>query len=162
MTTFIVAVAAALPGMMFADTGRKPGEYEAKYPYCNTRSCDQRAKERSKRNRIHKRYPHCNTWRCVRKSDRRAVRRAHARTWNVVRPFNGKLNRIASCESGGRWHIATGNGFFGGLQFTLGTWASVGGQGMPHLNTPLEQKYRAVLVFKRRGSWADWPVCGFR
>jgi hypothetical protein len=93
-------------------------------------------------------------------------RKAHAKTtrrwWRTVRPYNGKLLRIASCESGQRWHIATGNGFFGGLQFTLQTWASVGGRGMPHWAEPLEQKYRAVRVFWRRGGWGDWPVCGFR
>jgi hypothetical protein len=87
--------------------------------------------------------------------------RATCHKWRVVRPFNWKLNRIAWCESTGRWHIATGNGFYGGLQFTLGTWYSVGGRGMPHLNSVLEQKYRAVKVYKRRGSWADWPVCGY-
>jgi transglycosylase-like protein len=81
--------------------------------------------------------------------------------WTVVRPYNAKLDRIADCESSGRWFIATGNGFYGGLQFTLQTWWSVGGRGMPHRNSILEQKYRAVKVFLRRGSWADWPVCGF-
>jgi len=61
-----------------------------------------------------------------------------------------------------RWHLATNNGFYGGLQFTVGTWRSVGGAGMPHWASVLEQKYRAVRVFLRRGSWADWPVCGYR
>src|SRR4051812_12073419 len=79
----------------------------------------------------------------------------------VVRPFRRKLLRIAACESGGRWFINTGNGFYGGLQFILETWWGVGGQGYPHLNSKLEQMYRAVKVFKRRGSWADWPICGY-
>lgn len=82
--------------------------------------------------------------------------------WATVRPYNAKLNRIAYCESTGRWHLNTGNGFYGGLQFTLGTWWSVGGRGMPHFASVLEQKYRAVKVFKRRGNWGDWPVCGYR
>jgi hypothetical protein len=82
--------------------------------------------------------------------------------WKAVKPWNGKLNRIARCESGMRWHIATGNGFYGGLQFSLSTWWSVGGRGMPHTHTALEQKYRAVKVFHRRGGWGDWPVCGWR
>jgi hypothetical protein len=82
--------------------------------------------------------------------------------WRLVRPWNWKLLRIARCESGLRWHIATGNGFYGGLQFTVGTWRSVGGRGMPHWWSALEQKYRAVKVYYRRGSWADWPVCGYR
>ena len=80
----------------------------------------------------------------------------------VVRPYDSKLNRIAYCESTGRWFIATGNGYYGGLQFTLSTWWSVGGRGYPNQNSILEQKYRAVLVHNRRGSWADWPVCGYR
>jgi hypothetical protein len=80
----------------------------------------------------------------------------------VVRPYRTKLLRIASCESGRRWHIATGNGFYGGVQFTLGTWHAVGGRGYPHHASRLEQMYRAVKVHLRRGSWADWPVCGFR
>jgi Transglycosylase-like domain len=84
------------------------------------------------------------------------------RRWRFVRPYNSKLMRIASCESGLRWHIATGNGFYGGLQFTEGTWHSVGGRGLPHWWSALEQKYRAVKVYRRRGSWADWPVCGYR
>lgn len=82
--------------------------------------------------------------------------------WHVVRMYNPKLERIAGCESGHRWHIATGNGFFGGLQFTLGTWRSVGGVGYPHWASRLTQKYRAMLVYFRRGSWADWPICGYR
>jgi len=96
-----------------------------------------------------------------RSAPQKIVRRRASR-WAVVRPYNAKLNRIAMCESGMRWHIATGNGFFGGLQFTVGTWLSAGGRGMPHWASPLEQKYRAVRVFLRRGSWADWPVCGYR
>lgn len=81
---------------------------------------------------------------------------------SVVAPYNSKLDRMAYCESTDRWWLDTGNGFYGGLQFTLSTWYSVGGRGYPNQNSELEQKYRAVLVFKRRGSWADWPVCGYR
>ena len=84
---------------------------------------------------------------------------AEASRWQVVRPLNAKLNRMAWCESRGRWHIATGNGFYGGLQFDAPTWWSVGGRGLPHFNSPLEQKYRAVRLIRRRG-FAPWPVCG--
>jgi hypothetical protein len=80
--------------------------------------------------------------------------------WAVVRPYNAKLNRMAQCESDGRWFIATGNGFFGGLQFTYSTWRSVGGWGMPHRNSVLEQKYRAVLLIRREG-YRPWPRCGY-
>jgi hypothetical protein len=86
---------------------------------------------------------------------------ASASRWSVVRPYNAKLNRMAKCESGGRWFIATGNGFYGGLQFTYSTWRSVGGRGYPHNNSVMEQKYRAVLLIKRAG-YRPWPVCGYR
>lgn len=83
--------------------------------------------------------------------------------WTVVRPYNAKLNRIHNCEARGEgWYANTGNGFYGGLQFTLSTWRSVGGRGMPHHASILEQKYRAVKVFLRAGNWSDWPVCGYR
>lgn len=78
----------------------------------------------------------------------------------VVRPYNAKLNRMAWCESRDEWHINTGNGFYGGLQFTLSTWYSVGGSGYPNWNSELEQKYRAVLLIKKQG-YAPWPICGY-
>ena len=90
---------------------------------------------------------------------------AHASRWTVVRPWNAKLNRMAYCESRGRWHLNTGNGFHGGLQFTIPTWIAAGGRGMPEFNSPLEQKYRAVRWHNRIGTWvtrAGWPVCGYR
>jgi hypothetical protein len=67
---------------------------------------------------------------------------------------------MAQCESTGRWFIATGNGFYGGLQFDAQTWHSVGGSGLPHQNSILEQKFRAVLLIRRRG-YAPWPICGY-
>ena len=41
-------------------------------------------------------------------------------------------DRLARCESGGNWAINTGNGYYGGLQFSLSSWRAVGGQGYPH------------------------------
>lgn len=87
------------------------------------------------------------------------VKRHHSR-WQVVKPYNAKLERMAMCESTKRWFIATGNGFFGGLQFDKPTWRSVGGRGYPHQNSKLEQKYRAVLLIKLRG-YSPWPKCGY-
>ena len=80
--------------------------------------------------------------------------------WSVVQPYNAKLVRMARCESTSRWHLNTGNGFYGGLQFDLSTWKSVGGRGYPHWNTVLEQKYRAVKLIKRRG-YGPWPRCRY-
>jgi hypothetical protein len=94
----------------------------------------------------------CQTQSC----HNRVVRKRKQR---VVQPFNAKLDRMAQCESTGRWNIATGNDFYGGLQFTLSTWRSVGGQGMPHWSSELEQKFRAVLLIKRSG-YGQWPICG--
>lgn len=83
--------------------------------------------------------------------------------WQIVRPYNAKLERMAVCEShpGGkpRWHLDTHNGFFGGLQFKLSTWKSVGGRGYPNQNSELEQKYRAVKLIKKYG-YNPWPICG--
>jgi len=78
----------------------------------------------------------------------------------IVRPYRWKLLRMARCESTGRWFISTGNGYYGGLQFDLRTWWSVGGRGYPHQNSILEQMYRAVLLILRRG-YAPWPICGY-
>ena len=39
---------------------------------------------------------------------------------------------VAQCESGGNWSINTGNGYYGGLQFSLSTWQAYGGPGYPH------------------------------
>lgn len=66
---------------------------------------------------------------------------------------------VAQCESGGNWAINTGNGYYGGLQFLLSTWRSVGGQGYPHQATPGEQAYRAEILRQRAGL-GQWPVCG--
>lgn len=68
---------------------------------------------------------------------------------------------VASCESGGNWHTATGNGYYGGLQFTMGTWRSNGGAGSPHQASREEQIRVANNVVKTQGIGA-WPVCGRR
>ena len=65
------------------------------------------------------------------------------RRLSIVAPYDSKLDRMAYCESTDRWWLDTGNGFYGGLQFTLSTWFSVGGQGMPNENSELEQKYQS-------------------
>lgn len=94
------------------------------------------------------------------------VAEARLNRWLVVEPFNDTINQIASCESGMNWGIATGNGFYGGLQFLPGTWWNVGGKGMPHTASRMEQKYRATLLIKRLGYYTalrtQWPVCGGR
>lgn len=67
-------------------------------------------------------------------------------------------DKIAQCESGGNWSINTGNGFYGGLQFTLSSWQAVGGQGYPNMASKSEQIYRAKILQSRQG-WGAWPAC---
>lgn len=67
-------------------------------------------------------------------------------------------DRLAQCESGGNWSINTGNGYYGGLQFTLSTWQSVGGSGYPHQASRSEQIKRGQILQARSG-WGQWPAC---
>jgi len=68
---------------------------------------------------------------------------------------------IAACESGGNWSIATGNGYYGGLQFSLSTWRAYGGTGMPQNASRETQIAVAQRVLAGQGIGA-WPVCGKR
>jgi hypothetical protein len=68
---------------------------------------------------------------------------------------------IAACESGGNWAISTGNGYYGGLQFTMGTWRANGGSGSPSAASRDEQIRVAENVLHTQGIGA-WPVCGRR
>jgi hypothetical protein len=68
---------------------------------------------------------------------------------------------VAACESGGNWGTATGNGYYGGLQFTMGTWSANGGNGSPHNASREEQIRVAENVLNTQGIGA-WPVCGQR
>ncbi|MGH3779719.1 MAG: transglycosylase family protein [Pseudonocardiaceae bacterium] len=68
---------------------------------------------------------------------------------------------VAQCESGGNWRINTGNGFYGGLQFTLSTWHANGGAGNPANATRAQQITVAERVLTSQGIRA-WPVCGKR
>jgi uncharacterized protein YabE (DUF348 family) len=69
---------------------------------------------------------------------------------------------VANCESGGNWHINTGNGFYGGLQFDYSTWLSNGGGAYApraDLASRSAQIAVATKVYNARGS-SPWPVCG--
>jgi len=73
-------------------------------------------------------------------------------------------DRVAACESGGNWHINTGNGFYGGVQFSSSTWAGYGGHkyaSQANLATKAEQIEVARRVLAAQGPGA-WPVCGPR
>ncbi|HEY0452285.1 transglycosylase family protein [Actinophytocola sp.] len=68
---------------------------------------------------------------------------------------------IAQCESGGNWGINTGNGYYGGLQFSQGTWQANGGSGNPANASRSEQIRVAEKTLASQGIGA-WPVCGAR
>lgn len=68
---------------------------------------------------------------------------------------------LAQCESSGNWHINTGNGYYGGLQFSQSTWEGFGGaQYAPRadLATRSEQIAVAEEVLDVQG-WGAWPAC---
>lgn len=67
-------------------------------------------------------------------------------------------DRLSRCESGGNWSINTGNGYYGGLQFSLGSWRAVGGVGYPHQASREEQIARGKMLQARQG-WGAWPAC---
>jgi hypothetical protein len=69
------------------------------------------------------------------------------------------LEAIAQCESGGNPSTDTGNGFYGKYQFTLETWAGVGGSGNPAHASEAEQDKRAAILYSQAGA-QPWPVCG--
>jgi biotin carboxyl carrier protein len=69
--------------------------------------------------------------------------------------------KVAQCESSGDWSIDTGNGYFGGLQFTQATWAGFGGLAYApraDLATEAQQIAVATRVLAVQGPGA-WPVC---
>ncbi|MFF2651779.1 transglycosylase family protein [Streptomyces sp. NPDC058045] len=71
-------------------------------------------------------------------------------------------DQVAQCESGGNWSINTGNGFYGGLQFTSSTWAAYGGtQYAPRADQATKAQQIAVgeKVLAGQGKGA-WPNCG--
>ena len=65
---------------------------------------------------------------------------------------------IASCETNGNWTSDTGNGYFGGLQFSQGAWNSVGGNGNPAQASKDEQINRGKMLQEKRG-WGVWGAC---
>lgn len=70
-------------------------------------------------------------------------------------------NRLAQCESGGKWHINTGNGYYGGLQISPSTWEGFGGKkfaNLPH-NATKKQQIRVAEKIQNAQGWGAWPAC---
>ena len=71
-------------------------------------------------------------------------------------------DQVAQCESGGDWHINTGNGYYGGLQFSAQTWSGYGG-GEYAATADQATKEQQIEIGERvlagQGAGA-WPNCG--
>ncbi|POX47318.1 transglycosylase [Streptomyces sp. Ru71] len=76
----------------------------------------------------------------------------------------GVWDRIAQCESGGNWHINTGNGYYGGLQFSAGTWRAYGGTAYAPTADQASRSAQIAVATKvqRAQGWGAWPVCSAR
>ena len=85
---------------------------------------------------------------------RSAVRHAAVETGDV-------WTRLRQCESGGRYGINTGNGFYGAYQFHPRTWRTLGYPGLPH-EAPPEMQDEAARRLQARSGWGQWPVCSRR
>ncbi|MYS05772.1 LysM peptidoglycan-binding domain-containing protein [Streptomyces sp. SID6041] len=71
-------------------------------------------------------------------------------------------DRVAACESGGNWSINTGNGYYGGLQFSASTWAAYGGTAYASTADQASKSQQisvAEKVLAGQGKGA-WPSCG--
>lgn len=71
---------------------------------------------------------------------------------------------LASCESTNNWGINTGNGFYGGVQFTQSTWEAYGGlRYAPRADLATREEQIAIaMVTRDRQGWGAWPVCSRR
>ncbi|WP_327357154.1 transglycosylase family protein [Streptomyces sp. NBC_01304] len=77
---------------------------------------------------------------------------------------SGVWDRIAKCESGGNWHINTGNGYYGGLQFSASTWRAYGGGAYAPTADRAGKGQQIAIATKvqRAQGWGAWPTCSAR
>jgi nucleoid-associated protein YgaU len=81
---------------------------------------------------------------------------------NASAATTSEWDTVAQCESGGNWSINTGNGYYGGLQFSASTWAAYGGTqyaAQANQASKAQQISVAEKVLASQGKGA-WPVCG--
>ncbi|MFJ5937900.1 transglycosylase family protein [Streptomyces sp. NPDC093071] len=75
---------------------------------------------------------------------------------------SSEWDRVAQCESGGNWSISTGNGYYGGLQFSASTWAAYGGTAYASTADQASKSQQIAIaekVLAGQGKGA-WPSCG--
>jgi Transglycosylase-like domain len=82
----------------------------------------------------------------------------------VSRPTSSVWDRVAACESGGRWGINTGNGYYGGVQMDMTFWRRHGG--LVYAARPDLASRDAQITVAQRGlavqGWRAWPACSRR
>ena len=68
---------------------------------------------------------------------------------------------LAQCEAGGNWAINTGNGYYGGLQFSAGTWNAYGGQQYAPTADQATREQQIAVAEKVQAAqgWGAWPAC---
>jgi LysM repeat protein len=80
-------------------------------------------------------------------------------SWSSGSVASGSVwDRLAQCESGGNWSTNTGNGFYGGLQFTQSSWRAAGGSGSPQ-NASRSEQIRVAQNLQKMQGWGAWPTC---
>ncbi|WP_405878812.1 LysM peptidoglycan-binding domain-containing protein [Streptomyces sp. NBC_01136] len=87
-----------------------------------------------------------------------------AATGNAAAADSGVWDRIAKCESGENWHINTGNGYYGGLQFSAGTWQAYGGTAYASTADKASKAAQIAIAAKVQNAqgWGAWPICSAR
>jgi len=73
-------------------------------------------------------------------------------------------DKVAQCESGGNWNTNTGNGYYGGLQFSYSTWLAYGG-GAYAQTANLASREQQIAIAERvqaAQGWGAWPTCSAR
>ncbi|MFV0136848.1 transglycosylase family protein [Streptomyces sp. HMX87] len=87
-----------------------------------------------------------------------------AATGDAAAADGGVWDRIAQCESGGNWHINTGNGYYGGLQFAASTWRAYGGTAYAPTadRATRDQQIAVATKVQRAQGWGAWPTCAER
>jgi resuscitation-promoting factor RpfB len=86
------------------------------------------------------------------------VERSSSGSSSSSTPSGSVWDDLAECESGGNWSINTGNGYYGGLQFSLSTWRAYGGSGYPH-EASREEQIRIAKKLQADAGWGSWPAC---
>ncbi|MFE7929592.1 transglycosylase family protein [Streptomyces sp. NPDC057456] len=85
-------------------------------------------------------------------------------TGDAAAADSGVWDRIAQCESGGNWSINTGNGYYGGLQFSAGTWRAYGGTAYASTADKASKAQQISVATKVQNAqgWGAWPTCSAR